>query len=145
VDGMIGGQVVDLEAEGTKPDIESLQYIHRAKTAALITSSVVSGGIYANAADCELGELRVFGQSIGLAFQIVDDVLDVTQSSEQLGKTAGKDTAAEKATYPALFGVDDSIRRADLLLESALTSLASFGPPADPLKTLARFLVERKN
>jgi geranylgeranyl diphosphate synthase type II len=145
VDGMIGGQVVDLEAEGTKPDIESLQYIHRAKTAALITSSVVSGGIYAQAAAGELGNLRVFGQSIGLAFQIVDDVLDVTQSSEQLGKTAGKDTAAEKATYPALFGIDDSIRRADLLLESALASLDSFGPAAEPLKTLARFLVERKN
>jgi geranylgeranyl diphosphate synthase type II len=144
VDGMIGGQVVDLEAEGTKPDIESLEYIHRAKTAALITASVVSGGIYAGASDTEVGKVRRFGQSIGLAFQIVDDVLDVTQSSEQLGKTAGKDTVAEKATYPSLFGLDESIKRADALVESAFSSLEDFGVTADPLKTLAKFLVERK-
>jgi geranylgeranyl diphosphate synthase type II len=144
IDGMIGGQVVDLEAEGTKPDIESLEYIHRAKTAALITASVVSGGIYAGASDTEVGKVRRFGQSIGLAFQIVDDVLDVTQSSEQLGKTAGKDTVAEKATYPSLFGLDESIKRADALVESAFSSLEDFGVTADPLKTLAKFLVERK-
>jgi geranylgeranyl diphosphate synthase type II len=144
IDGMIGGQVVDLEAEGTKPDIESLEYIHRAKTAALITASVVSGGIYACASDTEVGKVRRFGQSIGLAFQIVDDVLDVTQSSEQLGKTAGKDTAAEKATYPSLFGLDESIKKADALVESAFSSLEDFGGAADPLKTLAKFLVERK-
>jgi geranylgeranyl diphosphate synthase, type II len=144
IDGMIGGQVVDLEAEGTKPDIESLEYIHRAKTAALITASVVSGGIYAGASDTEVGKVRRFGQSIGLAFQIVDDVLDVTQSSEQLGKTAGKDTVAEKATYPSLFGLDESIKKADALVESAFSSLEDFGVAADPLKTLAKFLVERK-
>jgi geranylgeranyl diphosphate synthase type II len=144
IDGMIGGQVVDLEAEGTKPDIESLEYIHRAKTAALITASVVSGGIYASASDAEVGKVRRFGQSIGLAFQIVDDVLDVTQSSEQLGKTAGKDTVAEKATYPSLFGLDESIKKADALVESAFSSLEEFGVSAGPLKTLAKFLVERK-
>jgi geranylgeranyl diphosphate synthase type II len=88
--------------------------------------------------------LRSFGKSIGLAFQIVDDVLDVTQTSEQLGKTAGKDTAAEKATYPALFGVDESLKKADALVEAALSSLDSFGTRADTLKALARFLVERK-
>src|SRR4029077_14001743 len=103
VDGMIGGQVVDLEAEHTKPDLKMLEYIHRSKTAALITASVVSGGLYAGGNDV-VEKLETFGKSIGLAFQIVDDVLDVTQTSEQLGKTAGKDTAAEKATYPALFG-----------------------------------------
>jgi geranylgeranyl diphosphate synthase type II len=144
IDGMIGGQVVDLEAEGTKPDIESLEYIHRAKTAALITSSVVSGGIYASASDAEVGKVRRFGQAIGLAFQIVDDVLDVTQSSEQLGKTAGKDTVAEKATYPSLFGLDESIKKADALVESAFSSLQDFGVSAGPLKTMAKFLVERK-
>src|SRR5882672_6509433 len=96
VDGMIGGQVVDLEAEHAKPSLETLEYIHRSKTAALITASVVSGGMYAGAAADQVSRLCNFGQSVGLAFQIVDDVLDVTQTSEQLGKTAGKDTPAEK-------------------------------------------------
>jgi geranylgeranyl diphosphate synthase type II len=144
VDGMIGGQVVDLEAEGTKPVVETLEYIHRAKTAALITASIVSGGIYADGNDSDIAKLRYFGRSIGLAFQIVDDVLDVTQSSEQLGKTAGKDTVAEKATYPALFGIEESIKKADALVESALASLNSFGEKAATLEALARFLVERK-
>ncbi|MGA9041213.1 MAG: polyprenyl synthetase family protein [Terriglobales bacterium] len=144
VNGMIGGQVVDLEAERTKPDIKMLEYIHRAKTAALITASVVSGGIYARGSHDDVEKLRAFGQSIGLAFQIVDDVLDVTQTSEQLGKTAGKDTAAEKATYPALFGIDGSLEKADALVESAFASLEGFGSRAETLKSLARFLVERK-
>jgi geranylgeranyl diphosphate synthase type II len=141
---MIGGQVVDLEAEHTKPDLQMLEYIHRSKTAALITASVVSGGLYAGAHGDTVEKLRSFGKAIGLAFQIVDDVLDVTQTSEQLGKTAGKDTAAEKATYPALFGIDESLKRADMLVETALSSLDGFGSRADTLKALARFLVERK-
>lgn len=144
VDGMIGGQVADLEAERTKPDAKMLEYIHRAKTAALITASVVSGGLYAGADESQVSRLRSFGQSIGLAFQIVDDVLDVTQTSEQLGKTAGKDTAAEKATYPALFGIDESVKKADQLVKDAFGSLESFGDRAEILKALARFLVERK-
>jgi len=144
VDGMIGGQVADLEAERTKPDAARLQYIHRAKTAALITASVVSGGLYGGADDQQVARLRSFGQSIGLAFQIVDDVLDVTQTSEQLGKTAGKDTVAEKATYPALFGIDESINKADQLVKEAFGALDSFGDRAETLKELARFLVERK-
>jgi geranylgeranyl diphosphate synthase type II len=144
VDGMIGGQVVDLEAEHHKPDLQMLEYIHRSKTAALITASVVSGGLYAEANDHAVEKLRTFGRSIGLAFQIVDDVLDVTQTSEQLGKTAGKDTAAEKATYPALFGIEESLKKADTLVCAAMSSLDSFGSAADTLKALARFLVERK-
>ena len=144
VEGMIGGQVVDLEAEHTKADLAILEYIHRSKTAALISASVVSGGRYAGADNKAVGKLRLFGQSIGLAFQIVDDVLDVTQTSEQLGKTAGKDTAAEKATYPALFGIDESLKKAGTLVDSAFTSLASFGSQAETLKDLARFLVDRK-
>src|SRR3989449_11343355 len=144
VDGMIGGQVVDLEAEHSKPDLKMLEYIHRSKTAALITASVVSGGLYAGADEGAVGKLRSFGHSIGLAFQIVDDVLDVTQTSEQLGKTAGKDTAAEKATYPALFGVDQSIRKADALAQAALASLDTFGSRGEKVKMLARFFVERK-
>jgi geranylgeranyl diphosphate synthase type II len=144
IEGMIGGQVVDLESEHAKPDLGTLEYIHRSKTAALISASVVSGGLYAGADDAAVAKLRTFGQSIGLAFQIVDDVLDVTQTSEQLGKTAGKDTAAEKATYPALFGIDESVKKAAALVDSALASLDGFGSRADALKDLAKFLVERK-
>jgi len=144
VDGMIGGQVADLEAEHTKPDLAMLEYIHRSKTAALLTASVVSGGLYAGADDDAVCKLRTFGQSIGLAFQIVDDVLDVTQTSEQLGKTAGKDMAAEKVTYPALFGIEESIKKADTLVDRACASLESFGDRAEILKALAHFLVERK-
>jgi geranylgeranyl diphosphate synthase type II len=144
VDGMIGGQVVDLESERARPDVETLEYIHRSKTAALITASVVSGGIYAGGDDPAVCYLKKFGEAIGLAFQIVDDVLDVTQTSEQLGKTAGKDTASEKTTYPALFGIEESLKRADALVDSAFASLASFGERAHTLKALARFLVERK-
>jgi geranylgeranyl diphosphate synthase type II len=144
VDGMIGGQVVDLEAERTQPTAEMLEYIHRSKTAALIAASLVSGGLYAGASDSQVAKLRAFGLSIGLAFQIVDDVLDVTQTSEQLGKTAGKDTASEKATYPALFGVEASERKADALVGEAFAELESFGERGEKLKELARFLVERK-
>jgi geranylgeranyl diphosphate synthase, type II len=145
IDGMIGGQVVDLEAEHTKPDLATLEYIHRSKTAALIAASVVSGGMYAGARAEEIERLRIYGQSIGLAFQIVDDVLDVTQTSEQLGKTAGKDTAAEKATYPALFGIEESSRKANALVEQACAQLDVFGERGETLKELARFLVARKN
>lgn len=144
VDGMIGGQVVDLEAEHARPTPEMLEYIHRSKTAALITASLVSGGIYAGAKDSQVAKLRAFGQAIGLAFQIVDDVLDVTQSSEQLGKTAGKDTASEKATYPSLFGIEASSKKADELVNQAFSELDSFGERAETLKKLARYLVERK-
>jgi geranylgeranyl diphosphate synthase type II len=144
IKGMIGGQVVDLESEHIRPTAEMLEYIHRSKTAALITASLVSGGLYAGAKDNQVAKLRAFGLAIGLAFQIVDDVLDVTQTSEQLGKTAGKDTASEKATYPALFGIEASLRRADALVSDAFAELESFGKSAETLKELARFLVERK-
>jgi geranylgeranyl diphosphate synthase type II len=144
VDGMIGGQVVDLEAERTAPNAVMLEYIHRSKTGALIAASLVSGGLYAGGKDDAVVHLQRFGHSIGLAFQIVDDVLDVTQTSEQLGKTAGKDTAARKATYPALFGVDESLRKADELVSTASAELDGFAERAETLKELARFLVERK-
>jgi geranylgeranyl diphosphate synthase type II len=145
VNGMIGGQVVDLEAERTRPDAETLEYIHRSKTAALITASVVSGGIYGNATAEQINQLRQFGEAIGLAFQIVDDLLDVTQTSEQLGKTAGKDEASQKATYPALFGMKESRKKADALLESASKALEGWGPAAGVLNGLARFLIERQS
>jgi geranylgeranyl diphosphate synthase type II len=145
IEGMIGGQVMDLEAENRKPTEDIVSYIHRAKTGALITASLVSGGIYAGGDDAQVAKLRSFGRDIGLAFQIVDDVLDVTQSSAQLGKTAGKDTASEKATYPAVHGIEESLRRADALVASAVAALDEFGDRAATLKELAHFLVERKN
>ena len=144
IEGMIGGQVMDLEAEHTRADAQTLEYIHRAKTGALLTASVVSGGLYAGATHEQIAALRTFGQNIGLAFQIVDDVLDVTQTSEQLGKTAGKDTATEKATYPALFGIDASLAKADELIAKADAALDPFGRRAETLREIARFLVERK-
>ncbi len=144
IEGMIGGQVMDLEAQHNPFDAKMLEYIHRSKTGALITASLISGALYAGANETDLCRIRSFGRDIGLAFQIQDDVLDVTQSSEQLGKTAGKDTATEKATYPALFGIEESERKAGALVASACGQLDSFGTRADTLKALAHFLVERK-
>lgn len=144
VDGMIGGQVLDLEAEHTKADAKTLEYIHRSKTGALITCCVVTGGQYAGASKAQIESLREFGRSGGLAFQIADDVLDVTQTSEQLGKTAGKDIAEEKATYPSLYGVKESSRMATDLVNRACAALDAFGARAQTLKDLAHYLVERK-
>jgi geranylgeranyl diphosphate synthase, type II len=145
IDGMIGGQVVDLESEQVPPDARTLEYIHRSKTGALITASVITGGIFAGGSHAEIIRLRDYARAVGLAFQIVDDILDVTQSSEQLGKTAGKDTASSKVTYPALFGIEESAKRADSLIASACRALDSFGNRAQTLKDLAHFLVQRKN
>ncbi len=144
IEGMIGGQVMDLEAEHKHPDAKTLEYIHRSKTGALLTASVVTGGMYAGATAEQIQSLREFGMNIGLAFQIVDDVLDVTQTSEQLGKTAGKDTATEKATYPSLFGVEASLKQADELTAKASAALDSFGESAAVMREIAQFLVERK-
>jgi geranylgeranyl diphosphate synthase type II len=144
IDGMIGGQVVDLQAQHTPPDAATLEYIHRAKTGALITASVVSGGHYAGGSDTDIERLRTFGRNVGLAFQIVDDILDITQSTEQLGKTAGKDTASQKVTYPALFGIEESTRKADALVAAGCAALDPYGDRASTLKELAYFLVERK-
>ena len=187
--GMIGGQVVDIESEGQTPTADLVESIHRAKTGALITTSIVSGGLLglppgkmslgwsndlsgsaavprkntpearreafearqaegqAERAKNEdtIARLRTFGEKAGLAFQIVDDVLDMTQSSEELGKTAGKDTASTKATWPAVFGIDQSLSDANELIADAFAALEPFGEAADPLKSLAQYLVERKN
>ena len=144
IDGMIGGQVMDLEAEHSKPDLQTVDYIHRSKTGALITASLVTGGRYASGTDDDIHRLRCFGQAIGLAFQIVDDVLDLTQSSEQLGKTAGKDKSSEKATYPALFGIEQSLQKADTLVSTGTAQLEPYGSRGETLRSLAHFLVERK-
>jgi geranylgeranyl diphosphate synthase type II len=163
--GMIGGQVVDIESEGVAPTTELVESIHRAKTGALITTSIVSGGLFAlgllkehdrgstnsvlgpecGTEDDTIARLRTFGEKAGLAFQIVDDVLDMTQSSAELGKTAGKDTATIKATWPAVYGIERSLRDAKELIADAFTALEPFGPAADTLKSLAQYLVERKN
>ena len=145
VDGMIGGQVLDLEGEHQKPTPEMVEAIHRAKTGALIRVSVVTGGIFAGATSAQVALLDTFGRKAGLAFQIIDDVLDVTADSEQLGKTAGKDLSSDKATWPAVFGLEQSCKDADRLVEEAFAALASFGPQADGLKAVAHYLVERKN
>ncbi|RSL15928.1 farnesyl-diphosphate synthase [Edaphobacter aggregans] len=174
--GMIGGQVVDIESEGQTPTAELVESIHRAKTGALITTSIVSGGIFGlphiyssmgsgsgpeaaaqakalveasrakHAAHADtITRLRTFGEKAGLAFQIIDDVLDMTQSSEELGKTAGKDTASIKATWPAVYGIDQSLKDAEQLIADAFEALTPFGEAATPLKSLAAYLVERKH
>jgi geranylgeranyl diphosphate synthase type II len=145
VDGMIGGQVLDLEGEHQKPTPALVEAIHRAKTGALIRVSVVAGGIFAGATAEQAAQLDIFGRKAGLAFQIVDDVLDVTQDSEQLGKTAGKDLASDKATWPAVFGLEQSIKDADRLITEAFAALDGLGPSAEGLKAVARYLVERKS
>jgi len=145
VEGMIGGQVLDLESEHLKPTPELVETIHRAKTGALIRVSVVSGGVYAGAEPEDVARLTLFGCKAGLAFQIADDVLDMTADSATLGKTAGKDQATEKATWPAVYGVEQSRRDATRLIEEAFAALAPYGSRADGLKALARYLVERRN
>jgi len=145
VEGMIGGQVLDIESEHKKPTPELVHAIHRAKTGALIRVAVVAGGVYGGATDSDVVRLTEFGTKAGLAFQIVDDVLDMTVDSAQLGKTAGKDLAVEKATWPAVYGIEQSEKDAARLIDEAFAALAPYGERADGLKALARFLVERKN
>ena len=143
VEGMIGGQVADLEAEGKPVVAEHLHYIHRAKTAAMIRASVRIGGIFAGADARQIEALGEFGGQVGLAFQIVDDILDVTESTEGLGKTAGKDAQQQKSTFPALYGVERSRELAQQAEQRALAAVAIFGDRANGLRDLARLIVER--
>ena len=145
VEGMIGGQVLDIEHEHSEPTPELVNAIHRAKTGALIRVSVVAGGVYAGATADDVVRLDTFGRKAGLAFQIADDVLDMTEDSAALGKTAGKDLATEKVTWPAVFGIEQSKRDAAVLIEEAFAALEPYGSRADGLKSVARYLVERKN
>jgi geranylgeranyl diphosphate synthase type II len=144
IEGMIGGQVMDLEAEHKHPDAQTLEYIHRSKTGALITACLVNGGYYGNGTSDDIDRLRCFGRKAGLAFQIADDILDVTQTSEQLGKTAGKDLKADKATYPSLYGLERATEMADELVKSGCDRLARYGERAATLKQIAHYLVQRK-
>jgi geranylgeranyl diphosphate synthase type II len=141
---LIAGQVADLEAEGHQTDREQLRYIHENKTAAILTTSVRLGAMSANANAKQLTAITKFGRALGLAFQIIDDILDVTQTSEKLGKSAGKDVAAKKATYPAVIGLDKSRVEARRLTKQAHDSLSIFGKRGETLHALANYLLERE-
>ncbi|WP_445638184.1 geranylgeranyl diphosphate synthase CrtE [Nostoc sp. DSM 114161] len=144
--GLVGGQVVDLECEG-KSDIslETLNFIHEHKTAALLEACVVCGGIVAGASSEDVQRLSRYAQNIGLAFQIVDDILDITATQEQLGKTAGKDEKAKKVTYPSLWGIEQSRSKAQELIKAACAELETFGERAKPLQAIAHFIISRNN
>ena len=144
VGGMIGGQVNDLEGEGREPTPVLLDSIHRAKTGALLRASLRMGAIYAQADEDQLAALTCFGEHIGLAFQIVDDLLDVEESSATLGKTAGKDAQQHKITFPAVYGVARSHEMAEGQRSRALETLERFGPSADRLRQLADLIVHRR-
>jgi geranylgeranyl diphosphate synthase type II len=144
--GLVGGQVVDLKSEGQADiSVETLTYIHNHKTGALLKSCVVCGAILAGANDLEIQKLAKFAHNIGLAFQIIDDILDITATQAELGKTAGKDLQAQKATYPKLWGLEASKQQADLLINEAKAILDEFGDRAQPLQALADYITARKN
>src|SRR5581483_2116274 len=140
---LIAGQVADLEAEGKKISARDLRYIHERKTSALLCCSVRLGGMSANCTSAQLEALTNFGYHVGLAFQVIDDILDVTQTSETLGKTAGKDTQAKKATYPSIVGLEASRKIASDLTGKAFAALKSFRGRAQALEALAEFLLKR--
>ncbi len=142
--GLVGGQVVDLESEG-KSDIslETLNFIHNHKTAALLEACVACGGVLTGVSSEDLQRLSRYAQNIGLAFQIVDDILDITATQEQLGKTAGKDQKANKVTYPKLWGLEESRTKAQELIEAACVELDSFGDKAKPLIAIAQYIINR--
>jgi geranylgeranyl diphosphate synthase type II len=144
VGGMIGGQVLDIEGEGRSPTAELLESIHRAKTGALLKASVRMGAIYAGADEEQLGALSCYGEHIGLAFQIVDDILDVEQPSEALGKTAGKDAQQQKITFPAVYGLELSREMAEQERRKAHEALAKLGPGTHRLHEIADLIVQRK-
>ena len=145
-EGLVGGQVVDLESEG-KTDVSAdlLTFIHTRKTAALLEVSVISGAILTGSDEVACDRLRTYAQKIGLAFQIVDDILDITATQEELGKSIGKDVEAQKATYPSLWGLDESRRQADRLIAAAVAELEPWGDRAEPLVALAQFITARSH
>jgi geranylgeranyl diphosphate synthase type II len=144
VRGMVGGQVSDLENEGKRAEPSMLEYIHRSKTAALIRASVAAGALSVGARTEDVESLRSFGEMIGWAFQVTDDILDVEESSAALGKTAGKDIAQQKATYPSVYGLEKSREIAANLADKAISDLSKYGERAARLRALAEFLVLRR-
>ena len=141
--GLVGGQIVDLASEGVEVDLDTLEYIHLHKTGALLQASVLSGALIAGADEALLEALRTYSRAIGLAFQIIDDILDVTASSEVLGKTAGKDLTADKTTYPKLLGLEESKARAEALVQEACSVLKPWSEKAQPLLALAGYITSR--
>jgi geranylgeranyl diphosphate synthase type II len=141
--GMVGGQAADLEAEKTTPDLPTVEFIHVRKTGALIRASVRSGAILAGAGAKELRSLTRYGELLGVAFQVADDILDAEGPTSVTGKVRGRDGVLEKVTYPAVLGLPEAKRRATELLDSALGELDSFFKAADPLRKVARFIVGR--
>jgi geranylgeranyl diphosphate synthase type II len=142
--GLLGGQVVDLTTQGTSYTAEQLQYIHNAKTGALIRASVVCAALLSEADQPQVEHLRLFGNRVGLAFQIVDDILDIVGTKKELGKSTGRDEAEQKATYPALFGIAKSREKVESLILEAIEALNGFGSRAEPLIELARFVSVRR-
>ena len=141
--GMIGGQVVDIESEGKPIDAETLEYIHVYKTGCLIKACVRAGAILSQADEGQLNALSNYGAHIGLAFQIVDDILDITSDESLLGKDIGSDVDKEKATYPALYGLDESKKKAEKLVENGIACLEIFDHRAEPLREIGRFFLQR--
>ncbi|HUE55309.1 MAG TPA: farnesyl diphosphate synthase [Candidatus Udaeobacter sp.] len=144
INGMVGGQVADIEAEGKRVEPQMLEYIHRSKTAALIRASVTAGALCAGAGSDDVARLRRFGETIGWAFQVTDDILDVEESSAALGKTAGKDIAQQKATYPAVYGLERSHEIAKELATKAIAELAPYAERAARLREIGEYLVLRR-
>jgi geranylgeranyl diphosphate synthase type II len=143
--GMIGGQTMDILSQGKPVEKELLEYIHRHKTGALMIASVCAGGLLGGASESQLKALAAYGENLGLAFQIKDDLLDVQGKKGKMGKAVGKDAARGKATYPALWGVAGACRRAEELIQKALEALAPFNRHAQPLRAIARFVLEREH
>lgn len=142
--GMVGGQALDILSEGAEPDEETLSFIHHKKTAALITVSVKMGGLLANADSKRLAQLIRYGENIGIGFQIIDDILDIEGDTQSLGKTAGSDEKKKKMTYPSLYGLDMSKKKAQEVIRNAIESISNFDEKADPLRAIALYLLERK-
>jgi geranylgeranyl diphosphate synthase type II len=145
ISGMVGGQVADIEFEGKEVDLPQLQYIHTHKTGAMILASIRVGARLGGADEETLRAFTRYGEGIGLAFQIADDILNVEGKAIALGKSTGTDVSRGKATYPSLFGLEESKRRATELVQLAVASLAPYGPGAEPLREIARFIIEREN
>jgi geranylgeranyl diphosphate synthase type II len=145
IHGMVGGQAQDLLSEDAEPDAETLTFVHNHKTAALINASVRTGGILAGCGEDALYRLTKYGANIGLAFQVVDDILDVEGETEVIGKPKGSDEKKKKMTYPKLYGLDKSKQKAKELIDNSIDALSSFDEKAEPLRAIARYLLERKN
>jgi geranylgeranyl diphosphate synthase type II len=144
-DGMVGGQVMDIESEGKDVGPDILEYIHRHKTAALIRVSLTAGATLAGGSPAQVDTIRRAGESLGLAFQIVDDILDVEGSLAELGKTAGSDERKKKVTYPAVHGIAASRSKARVLIDETKRLLEPLGPAGDPIRALADFVIERRS